>query len=186
MIEKIELRIRNLELLKNQKDNIENCIKLIENTFSNNKKLLLCGNGGSASFSNHLAAEFVSKFKLNRNSYPACSLCCNDSIVTAISNDYSFDYVFKRQIESLGEKDDILIAFSTSAKSRNIIEAIKQAKIQGLKVIFFTGKNKSSFDVDIEINAPSDETAQIQEFHVIIGHIICEKIENEYMTKNLR
>lgn len=172
-------RIENFKKLNEMQDIILNACKLIETTLNNGNKILLCGNGGSASDCNHIATEFISRFQKERNSLPAISLSANNSTITAIANDYSFEKIFSRQIEGLGNNDDILIAISTSGKSKNILEAIKQAKKQGLKIIFLTGKNKTNLDVDVEINTPSNITCEIQEMHIAIGHIICEIIENK-------
>ena len=109
---------------------------------------------------------------------PAISLCANNSIITAIGNDYSFEDVFSRQIEGLGKENDILIAISTSGKSKNVIAALEQARKQGLKTIFLTGENKMNLDVDFEINVPSNVTCEIQEMHIALAHIICEMVEN--------
>lgn len=176
----IEERIENFKLLKNEIENINKASLILIEALKSENKILFCGNGGSASDCNHLACEFISKFKKERKSLPAISLCANNSTITAIANDFSFDYIFKRQIEGLGKKNDVLFAISTSGKSKNIIEAIKQAKKQEMKVIFLTGKNKSNFNVDIEINAPSDKTEQIQEMHIAIGHIICKITEENF------
>ena len=172
-------RIENFKKLNEMQDIILNACKLIKTTLNNGNKILLCGNGGSASECNHIATEFISRFQKERNSLPAISLSANNSTITAIANDYSFEKIFSRQIEGLGNNDDILIAISTSGKSKNILEAIKQAKKQGLKIIFLTGKNKTNLDVDVEINTPSNITCEIQEMHIAIGHIICEIIENK-------
>ena len=177
MNKKFEKRIENFKLLKNCKADIEKAAKLIKETFKNKNKILLCGNGGSASDCNHLACEFISKFQKERKSLPAISLCSNNSIITAISNDYSFENIFTRQMEGLANENDILIAISTSAKSKNVLNAIKYAKENNLKVIFLTGKNKTNLNIDVEINAPSDITCEIQELHIAIEHIICEIIE---------
>lgn len=176
----IEERIENFKLLKNEIENINKASLILIEALKSENKILFCGNGGSASDCNHLACEFISKFKKERKSLPAISLCANNSTITAIANDFSFDYIFKRQIEGLGKKNDVLFAISTSGKSKNIIEAIKQAKKQEMKVIFLTGKNKSNFNVDIEINAPSNKTEQIQEMHIAIGHIICKITEENF------
>ncbi len=176
----IEKRIENFKLLKNEIENMNKAVSILVEAFRNENKVLFCGNGGSASDCNHLACEFISKFKKERKSLPAISLCANNSIITAIANDYTFDDIFKRQIEGLGKKNDVLFAISTSGKSKNIIEAIKQAKKQGMKIIFLTGKNKTNLNTDCEINAPSDKTEQTQELHIAIGHIICEKTENNF------
>ena len=172
-------RIENFNLLKSQEKNIALAVDMISAALINGNKILLCGNGGSASDSNHLAAEFISKFKKERSSQPAISLSANNSIITAIANDYSFENVFSRQIEGLADEDDVLIGISTSGKSKNILKAFEKAKEQGVKTIFLTGQNKSSADVDLEINAPSEITAEIQEMHIAIGHIIVESVEKE-------
>ncbi len=177
MDKKFEKRIENFKQLRNCENDIKKAADLIKNAFENNNKLFLCGNGGSASDCNHLACEFISKFQKDRKSLPAISLCSNNSIITAISNDYSFENIFTRQLEGLANKNDILIAISTSAKSKNVLNAIKYAKENDLKIIFLTGKNKTNLDVDIEINAPSEITCEIQELHIALGHIICEIIE---------
>ena len=174
----LEKRASNFLLLKNQKENIEKFANMIKEAFLNNNKILFCGNGGSASDSNHLACEFVSKFQKERKALNAISLVTNNSIITAISNDYSFDDVFSRQIEATGKKGDILIAISTSGKSKNILKAINQAKKQGLKTIFLTGEIKTNNDVELEINVPSIITCEIQEMHIALGHIVCEMVEN--------
>ena len=174
----LEKRASNFLLLKNQKENIEKFANMIKEAFLNNNKILFCGNGGSASDSNHLACEFVSKFQKERKALNAISLCTNNSIITAISNDYSFDDVFSRQIEATGKKGDILIAISTSGKSKNILKAINQAKKQGLKTILLTGEIKTNNDVELEINVPSIITCEIQEMHIALGHIVCEMVEN--------
>ena len=179
-MENIEKRIENFKLLKNEIEKINKASYILTESFKNKNKVLFCGNGGSASDCNHLACEFISKFKKERKSLPALSLCANNSTITAIGNDFSFDNIFQRQIEGLGEKNDVLFAISTSGKSKNIIKAIEQAKKQKMKIILLTGKNKTKLDVDCEINAPSDKTEQIQELHIAIGHIICEKTENNF------
>ena len=174
-----EKRVENFIKLKNQEKNVSKAIELIKQTLLMGNKILLCGNGGSASDCNHIAAEFISKFQKERKSLSAISLCANNSIITAIGNDYSFENIFSRQIEGLGNKNDILIAISTSGKSKNILKAIEQAKQQNLKIIFLTGENESNLDVDVEINAPSKVTCEIQEMHIAISHIICEMIEDK-------
>lgn len=180
ILELIKQRQNNFALLENHVKDIFEAVGIIKNALKNNNKILFCGNGGSASDSNHLACEFVSKFKKTRRAIPAVSLCANNSIITAVANDFSFDDVFKRQIEGLGNSGDVLVAISTSGKSKNVLKAIVQAKNQGLKTIFLTGENKIDFDVDLQINAPSKHTEQIQELHITIGHIICELCEDNF------
>ena len=173
-------RIENFKKLNEISSDIENLAKLIKNAFSNGNKILLCGNGGSASDCNHIAAEFISRFQKERISLPAISLSANNSIITATANDYSFVDIFSRQIEGLGIEGDVLIAISTSGTSKNILKALEQAKKQGLKTILLTGKNKTNLELDIEINTPSTTTCQIQEMHIALLHVVCEIVENDY------
>ena len=174
----ITKRKKNFDKLVVISNDIFLVVEIIKLALQTGNKILLCGNGGSASDCNHIAAEFISKFQKERKSLPAISLCANNSIITAIGNDYSFEDVFSRQIEGLGKENDVLIAISTSGKSKNVLKAIKQAKKQGLKTIFLTGENKANVEVDVQINAPSNVTCEIQEMHIAVGHIICEMVEN--------
>ena len=180
MLKKFEKRIENFSLLKNEIKNAENAAEILISAFKTGNKVLFCGNGGSASDSNHIACEFVSKFLKNRKALPAISLTSNNSIITAIGNDFSFENVFERQVEALGDENDVLFCFSTSGKSKNVLKAIEKAKEKGLKVIFLTGKNEfKNNSVDCLIKAPSGDTAEIQEMHTALYHIICEKVEEE-------
>ena len=153
--------------------------------YKSNKKVILFGNGGSAADAQHLAAELVNKFYLDRKSLPAIALTVNTSILTAIGNDYSFSQIFSKQLEGIGTEGDIAIGISTSGNSKNIIEGLKFAKKIKLFTIGFTGKNGGKINniVDICINVPSDDTPRIQEVHIMIGHIICEIIEKELFKK---
>jgi len=173
-------RIENFKLLKEQENNILKAVEMILEAFKGGNKIFFCGNGGSASDANHLAAEFISRFKKERISLPAISLSANNSILTAISNDYDFKNIFSRQIEGLAKENDVLIGISTSGKSENVLNAFVEAKKKKVKTIFLTGKNKSNAVVDLEINAPSEITAEIQELHIAIGHIIAELVEKEF------
>lgn len=151
------------------------CIKAL----NSGGKIIFCGNGGSAADSQHLATELVVRFKKNRKSLPAISLTTNTSILTAIGNDYGYEKVFERQLESIANKNDVLIAISTSGKAKNVIEAIKKAKEIGVKTIAFTGEKGKEFAslCDLSLIVPSDNTARIQETHICIGHILCELLE---------
>lgn len=180
MEELFEKRVENFKKLNLISDDIKKASKIITSALKKGGKVIFCGNGGSAADSNHLAAEFISKFKKERKSLPAISLSSNNSIITAIGNDYGFDLVFQRQLEGIANKNDILYAITTSGKSKNIIKAVKKAKELNIKTILITGKNKTNLNCDIEINAPSDITAEIQEMHIAIGHILCEIIENKF------
>ena len=153
---------------------------MIVGCFKNGNKVLICGNGGSAADSQHFAAEFVSSFskKFNRRSYPAIALTSDVSIITAYANDFSFDGVFARQVESLGQKGDILIAITTSGSSKNCLIAVEQAKRQGLKTLALTKSGgEIANKVDISIQVPSNDTQHIQECHVISYHIIAGLVE---------
>jgi len=165
---------------------MNNAAKVIVQAYRSGGKLLICGNGGSAADSQHIAAELVSRFLIERKALDAESLTINTSSLTAIGNDYSFDQVFSRQVEAKGAKGDVLIGISTSGNSKNIIEAIKTAKGMEIKTIGLTGNNRESLIgrlSDYCIHVPSSSTPRIQEAHILIGHILCEFIENELFGK---
>ena len=153
--------------------------KIITEAFKKKNKLLICGNGGSASDAQHFSAELVGRFKKERASLPAIALNTDTSAITAIANDYDYKMVFSRQIEGLGQKGDILLAISTSGNSKNIKEAIKSAKKKKITTIGLTGKNKSIVwkESDYCIAVPSKETSHIQELHIIVLHLLCILIE---------
>jgi D-sedoheptulose 7-phosphate isomerase len=151
---------------------------LIE-AFQQGNKVILFGNGGSAADAQHIAAEFVGRFGFERPALPALALSVNTSCVTAISNDYGFDLVFSRQIEALARPGDVAIAISTSGNSRNVLRAISTARKTGLHTVAFTGYGGGELkgEVDHCICVPSNETARIQECHILIGHIVSELVE---------
>ncbi len=155
----------------------------IVTSLKNGKKLLLCGNGGSAADAQHIAAELVVRLKVgfDRPAIPALALTVDTSVLTACSNDYKFEFVFARQIEALGELGDTLIAISTSGNSPNVIEAVNMAHEKGLYVIGFLGGNGGKLKklVDLPVIIPSNNTARIQEGHILIAHIVCDIIERE-------
>ena len=152
--------------------NIVNCLK-------NGNKIILFGNGGSAADAQHIASEFIGRFQKERKSYPAISLTSDSSVITSLSNDYSFDSIFSRQCESLVNLDDVVIAISTSGNSKNIVKGLETAKERGAKIISLLGnsggiiKNYS----DLTIIVDSDVTAHIQEVHRVIYHTICNFVE---------
>ncbi len=152
---------------------------LLKERFSSGNKVLFCGNGGSASDAQHLAAEFSGRFKLNRKSLFAEALHVNSSALTAIANDFGFDHVYSKMIESKGTADDVLIAISTSGNSPNIVNACQQARTMGMKVVGMTGAAVGAMDkhCDILLKMPSTNTPRIQEAHILVGHIICEIVE---------
>ena len=155
--------------------------EIISKSLIENKTIFWCGNGGSASDSMHLSAELIGRFKRNRRPLRSISLAGDSASLTCISNDFGYLNVFSRQIEGLGNKGDVLVAISTSGKSRNILKAINQAKKNKLKVISLLGRNggmcKGKSDLDLIIK--SNSTARIQEMHISIGHIICDLVEKK-------
>ncbi len=160
---------------------IEKVVVTVSAALRKEKKLLFIGNGGSASDCNHLSTEFVSKFCKERHALNAVSLTANNSLLTAIANDFGFEKVFSRQVEGLGEKGDILFALSTSGNSKNIVEALRIAKEKGLVNIGFSGGNSSKMDslCDILLKIPSLDTPIIQEAHIMLGHLICKMVEEK-------
>lgn len=174
-------------MLKDEKliENIELIIKKIIESYKKGGKLVMFGNGGSASDAQHIVAELVNKFYLDRPMLNALALNVNTSVLTAIANDISYDDVFARQIEYLVDYKDVVIGLSTSGKSRNVIKALQVARNRGALSIGFTGESGGIVKdyVDILINVPSNSTPRIQEAHITIGHIISELIERELFGK---
>ena len=159
---------------------ISTAIDLIENAFRNGRKLMICGNGGSAADAQHMAAEFVGRLskELDRPSLPALALTTDTSFLTSYSNDCGYEGVFARQIEGLGKQGDVLLGISTSGGSRNILEAIKQCQKMGIFVVALAGEDGlSEGTADAVIAVPSKNTQFIQESHLSIEHIICDQVE---------
>ncbi len=188
MVDNIKILKKNILVTKNNLeilirsdllDQIDKLSKLICNSLKKKNKILFCGNGGSASEASHIAAEFVGRYLKERKEQPAISLTTDNSIITAIGNDYGFKEIFSKQIKAIGNKKDILIALSTSGKSENIINAIKSAKKKGMITVLFTGEQKFKFKklLNIEINAPAKRVDRIQELHLVLLHNLCELVE---------
>ena len=189
MINQIETIIKESILVKNEiledskiKNTINKSVDIILEALKRGNKLYFCGNGGSAADAQHLAAEFTGRFYLDRQALPAEALHCNTSYMTAVANDYSYEDVYSRMIEGVSKPGDVLIGLSTSGNSKNIIKALKVAKLNKLHTISFTGlngglmKNHSDYLLDI----PSENTPRIQECHILIGHIICQLVEKQF------
>ncbi|MBI3306798.1 MAG: D-sedoheptulose 7-phosphate isomerase [Candidatus Omnitrophica bacterium] len=158
---------------------LEKISREILKAFMAGHKILLCGNGGSAADAQHIAAEFIARFKRDRKSLPAIALTTDTSILTAVANDYDYEKIFSRQIEGLGSKGDILIAISTSGNSKNVLTAVKQAQNQGLVTIGFTGPAGSLPGmVDICFHSQTKKTPHIQEIHITALHAISEVVED--------
>jgi D-sedoheptulose 7-phosphate isomerase len=170
-----------LESKKNSKD-VEKAVNMIIKSYKKGGKVVVFGNGGSAADAQHLAAEFIGRFQLERKSLPAIALTTDSSIITALGNDYNFDYVFARQCEALVKKNDVVIAISTSGKSKNVLDGIKVSKKNGAQIIGLTGINGTSMKkhTDILLVIPSKSTARIQEGHRTTIHAICELVEESF------
>ena len=158
---------------------IADAVDTVTAAFQNGKKVLFCGNGGSAADAQHLAAEFSGRFYKNRKALPSDALHCNTSYLTAVANDYSYDVIYSRLVEGLCEKGDVLIGLSTSGNSKNIINAFETARKMEVITIGLTGETGGTMKElsDYLFNVPSKTTPRIQESHILIGHIICELVE---------
>lgn len=179
----VKLEVINNELNHNK---LQQSIELIVDAYRNDKKVLFCGNGGSAADAQHLAAELSGRFYFNRPPLNAEALHVNTSFLTAVSNDYSFDYAYERMVGALGKKGDVLVAFSTSGNSVNIVNALKYATSIGMHTIGFTGREGGAMTsfCDILFCIPSTDTPRIQEVHILLGHIICENVEKLLFSNN--
>lgn len=168
---------------------LEKAALVLNSSLTMGRKVLSCGNGGSAGDAQHIASELVNRFETERMALPAVSLVPDSSVVTAIANDYGYEVLFSRQVEALGQSGDVLLAFSTSGNSLNVIRAIEMAKQRNMRVIAFTGKDggriasKLSKD-DVEIRIPSNETARIQEMHLFAIHSLCKLIDAQFKGKD--
>lgn len=158
---------------------VDSAAMLIQSCLENGKKLMFCGNGGSAADAQHLAAEFSGRFYLDRKPLDAEALHVNTSYLTAVGNDYDFDTIYERAVEAKGHVGDILIAMSTSGTSENILRACRKANELGITCISFTGQKLVPLHklCMVNINVPSTNTPRIQEAHMLLGHIICERVE---------
>lgn len=165
---------------------ISTTIDVIVNAFRVGKRIYFCGNGGSAADAQHLAAEFSGRFYKDRKALPAEALHCNTSYLTAVANDYSFDDIYSRLIDGIGEKGDVLVGLSTSGNSVNILKAFETARKKGMITVGFTGESGGKIKAlcDHLINISSADTPRIQETHIMVGHIICQLVEEKYFTPN--
>jgi D-sedoheptulose 7-phosphate isomerase len=164
---------------------IEQVAQLVANAFKNGNKVLFCGNGGSAADAQHLAAEFSGRFYTDRTPLPSEALHVNTSYITAVANDYGFEYVYSRIVKGLGKSGDILVGLSTSGNSVNILNAIIQAKEIGMITVGLSGKGGKMSDLcDHIIRIPSTDTPRIQEAHIMVGHIICQLVEEQLFSND--
>ena len=166
---------------KNLQANIEKIVEFSVKAFKDDKKILFCGNGGSASDAQHIAAELSGRFYTNRPPLYAEALHVNSSYMTAVANDFGYDETYARMLEACGREGDILVGISTSGNSLNVVKALKKANELGLTTVGFTGSKGGEMNsiCDIMIKAPSNDTPRVQEVHILVGHIVCQLIEEE-------
>ena len=162
-------------------DSFVDVVKICSKSLKMKKKILIFGNGGSAADAQHLSTEFTVRFSENRKALASMSLATDTSALTAIGNDFGFNFIFSRQIEALGQAGDVAIGISTSGKSKNIILGLQEAKKIGMKCITFTGKYTNSLKrySDAIISIPADNTSRIQEMHIMIGQMVCNAVESD-------
>lgn len=176
------------QILQNEslQQTICDVVAVIVNAFKNGSRVYFCGNGGSAADAQHLAAEFSGRFYTDRKALPAEALHCNTSYLTAVANDYNYDVIYSRLIDGIGEPGDVLVGLSTSGNSGNIVKAFETAKAKKIITIGFTGASGGKMKElsDHLINVPSSDTPRIQESHIMIGHIVCQLVEEKIFPKS--
>lgn len=162
--------------------NIEAACEMIVTTIKNGNKVLIAGNGGSAADAQHIAAELSGRFVKERKALPGIALTTDTSAITSIANDYGYEYVFSRQLEALARPGDLFIGISTSGNSEGVLKAFNSAKIIGCQTLGLSGRDGGKMNglCDLNIIVPSDVTARIQEMHILIGHILCKAVDNEF------
>lgn len=167
------------EALSDIECDIFKACEIVVDTLKSGKKILICGNGGSAGDSQHFAAELSGRYKKERAGLAGIALSTDTSAITAIGNDYGYEYVFSRQLEAIGNSGDLLVAISTSGNSQNVINALKSAKYKGIKTLGLSGKGGGVMNefCDLNIVIPSNDTARIQEGHIFIIHTICQAVD---------
>ena len=177
----IAAHLKVAETMSSLTNTIEIAAQLCIDTLQDGGKLLIFGNGGSAADAQHIAAELVGRYKIERKGMPAIALTTDTSAITSISNDFGYEHIFKRQVEALANKGDVLIGISTSGTSSNVIHGLKMATQIGCSSIGFSGSDSGEMNqiCDVSIEVPSEDTPRIQEMHIVIGHIICHLIEQE-------
>ena len=177
----IEDAVATLRGLAGLEEPLNRAAKMVLHCLTSGHKLLVCGNGGSASDATHLATEFLCRFREDRRPYPAISLTANGEFMTAVGNDYDFDEVFARQVWGLGEKGDVLIAFTTSGKSKNVLRALEEARHRGIESICFLGRDggftKGMATLDLLVTG--NNTARIQEAQKLLYHVLCEMVDEK-------
>lgn len=177
--------LKNINNLGRCSDSIEKAVNLILDSLSSGGKVIFCGNGGSAADSQHLAAELMGRYLIDRHPLPAIALTVDSSALTAIGNDYGYENIFSRQLEGIGVSGDTLFAISTSGNSENVLNCVKTAKDNGINTIGLTGNSGGKIgDIcDVLVSVPSSQTNKIQEMHIMVGHYICGIVESTLFNK---
>jgi D-sedoheptulose 7-phosphate isomerase len=165
-------------------DPLEIAANLCIDSLQNGGKILIFGNGGSAADAQHIAAELVGRYKVERKGLSAIALTTDSSAITCITNDYSYSYVFSRQVEALANKDDVVIGISTGGTSANVVSGLQTAKELGCRTIGFSGRGGGKFNIlcDVNLVVPAEDTPRIQEMHIVIGHTICHLIDQAFSS----
>lgn len=181
------VRVKQAFIKKNAAELVDVAEK-IALAFTSDRKLLLCGNGGSAADAQHIAAEFVNRYRLERPPLPALALTTDTSVITSIGNDYSFDEVFSKQVKALGLEGDVLIAFSTSGNSENVVAAVKDGRSQSIYTVGLLGGDGGALAsaVDTALVVESDDTPRVQETHIMAGHILCHLVDHILFQRHLK
>jgi len=167
--------------LQGLEKDVHRAIDLMATSVRQGGKIMLCGNGGSASDSQHIAAEFIGRFTRDRDPIPALALTTDTSVLTCVANDYAFDQIFARQVQGLGRQGDVLVAISTSGQSANVIQAVSMAKSMDILVVGLLGRDGGALAslCHVPLIVPHSQTARIQEMHILIGHIFCHGVETQ-------
>ena len=183
ILNEIQSHLQTTQKMSSLVDSIQEAANLAITTLQNGGKILICGNGGSAADSQHIAAELTGRYKRERKGLSAIALTTDTSALTAIGNDYGYDFVFSRQFEALAKKGDLLWGISTSGNSTNVLNAMRCAKEMECKILGFSGKDGGEMKkwCDLLLLSPSDDTPRIQEMHLLMAHIICDLIEKATM-----
>lgn len=178
----LEAHKKTAEAIFELQDEIKKACEMAVDTLKNGGKILLCGNGGSAGDAQHIAAELTGRYKTERKALAGIALTTDTSALTAIGNDYGYEFVFSRQLEALGQSGDLLIAISTSGNSANVLKALKSAREMGVRTLGLSGRSGGAMNelCDLNLVVPSSDTPRIQEMHILIGHTICQAIDDAF------
>ncbi|MFH1942035.1 MAG: D-sedoheptulose 7-phosphate isomerase [bacterium] len=173
------------EMAESGVDSIRMAAERLIRSLKSGGKILLCGNGGSAADSQHIAAELIGRFGMERKAMPAIALTTDTSILTAVSNDYGYEEIFRRQVEALGKAGDVLVGISTSGRSKNVVLAMEKAKALGMTTVALAGSEEGPMTrvADVAIRIPASESARIQEGHIAVGHILCNLVEQHFFGR---